>query len=157
MRHVPKRRMMLGIGNRDRRDDAAGCIVAQQLHGLLPHDVEIAEHDGEATSLLARLDGLSTAVIVDACRSGAAAGTVHRFDINGAPMPQARFGLSSHSFGLDAALELARALGQLPARCIVYAIEGADFDVGRGLSAAAAAAIASVTPRVVAEFTGHEV
>jgi hypothetical protein len=32
------------------------------------------------------------------------------------------------------AIELARALGQLPPRLIVYGVEGADFTAGEGLS-----------------------
>ena len=47
--------VVLGIGNPDRGDDAAGRIVAQRLRGLLPVDIEIIEHDGEGTSLLGQL------------------------------------------------------------------------------------------------------
>jgi len=144
--------MVLGLGNPDRGDDAAGRVVAQQLVHALPDDVAIIEHDGEATALLALFDGVSNAVIVDACQSGAAAGTVYRFDVNASPLPQARFGLSTHSFGLDAAIELARALGQLPPSCIVYAIEGANFDDGVGLSSEATTAVERVAPQIAAEF-----
>ncbi|MCF8706967.1 hydrogenase maturation protease [Rhizorhapis sp. SPR117] len=144
MSNAASRRIVLGIGNPDRGDDAVGRKVARLLRQMAPDDVEVAEHDGEATALLARLDGAAAAYLVDACQSGAPAGTVHRFDVSAAALPQSLFGLSTHGFGLAEAVELARALGQLPARCIVYAIEGECFDLGMPLSPATSAAVAKV-------------
>ena len=47
------------------------------------------------------------------------------------------FGASStHALGLADAVELARSLGRLPQRVVVYGIEGAAFEFGNGLSAA---------------------
>ena len=57
-----------------------------------------------------------------------------------------------HGFGLNEAIELARALGQLPPRCIVFAIEGEAFETGAGLSSAVAAAVREVTDRLSAEL-----
>ena len=87
--------VVLGIGNPDRGDDAAGRIVAQRLRGLLPVDIEIIEHDGEGTSLLGQLDGAATAFLVDASASGASPGTIRRFDVGAAPLPHLAFGLST--------------------------------------------------------------
>ena len=42
--------------------------------------------------------------------------------------------ISSHGFGLAHAVELARALGRLPSRLIVFAIQGETFDYGESLS-----------------------
>lgn len=145
-------RLLLGIGNPDRGDDAAGRVIARLLRPEVPAGVEVVEHDGEAASLLAHLEGRSLAVIVDACRSGQPAGAVQRFDVSGTPLRSARFGLSTHGFGLEAAIELARSLRQLPPRCIVYAVEGLRFDVGAGLSPAVAAAVHGVAPRIVADL-----
>jgi hydrogenase maturation protease len=152
MSDADRRRIVLGIGNPDRGDDAAGRRVAGLLRQMLPDDVEVAEHDGEATTLLARLDGAAAAYLVDACSSRAPAGTVHRFDASAAPLPQQVFGLSTHCFGLAEAIELARALGQLPAQCVVYAIEGECFDVGVPLSSSVSVAVAEVVGRLRAEI-----
>jgi hydrogenase maturation protease len=148
--------IVLGIGNRDRGDDAVGRVVAGQLRGRVPEHVEIVEHDGEATTLLAHLQGVSTAIMVDACRSGAAPGSVYRFDANQGPLREPRFGLSTHGFGLAAALELARTLDDLPCRCIVYAIEGQRFDAGSGLSAPVAAVVTGVARRILLELGAPE-
>jgi hydrogenase maturation protease len=149
------RRIVLGIGNPDRGDDAAGRRVAHLLRRMVPDDVEVAEHDGEATALLASFEGAAAAYLVDACASGAPTGTVHRFDIGAAPLPQSLFGLSTHGLGLAEAIELARALGQLPARCIVYAIEGESFELGSALSLPVSAAIAEVVQRLGSEVIGN--
>mgnify|MGYP002629327210 CR=1 FL=1 len=148
----PLRRIVVGIGNPERGDDAAGRVVARRLRGRLPEAIEIVELDGEATALLACIDGAAEAFLVDACSSGAPAGTVQRFDVAGTPLSRGTFGLSTHGFGLVEAVELARVLGQLPARCVVYAIEGAAFESGAGLSSAVAASVAEVADRLVAEF-----
>jgi len=156
MAHALPRRIVLGIGNPDRGDDAAGRKVARLLRWMLPDEVEVVEHDGEATDLVARIEGAAAAIIVDACASDACAGTVQRFDVRAAQLPQRAFGLTTHGFGLAEAIELARALGQLPPRCVVYAIEGASFDVGAPLSSPVAAAVAEVARQVCAEITGAE-
>ncbi len=150
------RRIVIGIGNPDRGDDAAGRAVVRLLRDAPPDDVELVEQSGEATALLACLEGASTAFLVDACSSGAPAGTVQRFDVGKKPLPQAVFGLSTHGFGLAEAVELARALGQLPAKCIVYAVEGSAFEVGDPLSPSVAAAAAAVAARLRSEVTNEE-
>ncbi len=146
------RQILLGIGNIDRGDDAAGRLVARSLQGNLPDDIEVVELDGEATALLARFEGAEAAFLVDACWSGAPAGTIRRLDVNATPLPQGLFGVSTHGFGLAEAVELARALGQLPPCCVVYAIEGASFEAGAPISQAVAAAVADVAARLRIEI-----
>jgi hydrogenase maturation protease len=147
-----RRRVVLGIGNLERGDDAAGRAVVALLRRTLPDDVEVVEHDGEATTLLASLAGAAEAFIVDACNSGASAGTTHRIDVANAPLPSSSFGLSTHGFGLGAAIELARVLGELPPRCVVYAIEGQCYAAGAPLSDAVGSAVVAVAAQLRAEL-----
>ena len=70
------------------------------------------------------------------------------------PLPQGAFGASTHGFGLHEAVELARALEQLPSRCVVFVIEGAGFEMGAPLSAPAAAAVIEVARRLRDELIG---
>lgn len=146
-------RLVIGIGNPDRGDDAAGRLVARRLRGRLAEDVAILELRGEATELLAALEGPTSVVLVDACVSGVPPGTVRRFDAGAGPLPAGAFGLSSHGLGPAEAIELARALGQLPPRCLVYAIEGASFEIGAPLSDRVAAALAAVADRIAADLS----
>ncbi len=148
-------RIVIGIGNPDRGDDAAGRAVARLLRGTLPEDIDLVEHDGETAGLLARLDGRAAAFLVDACVSGSPAGTVRRYDLAATLLPRAAFGVSSHGMGLAEAVELARTLGQLPPSCIVYAIEGETFALGAPLSPPVATAVADVAARLRVELAAQ--
>ncbi|MEQ9640567.1 MAG: hydrogenase maturation protease [Alphaproteobacteria bacterium] len=148
--------IVICIGNPDRGDDGLGPAVARQLRSRLAAGVEVIELDGEATALLAALDGAGSAYLVDACAGGAAPGTVHRFDAVDAALPEAMYDLSTHGLGLGAAIELARALGQLPPRCTVLAVEGRDFNIGAPLSPPVAAAVNDVCRRLQAEIAETE-
>ena len=133
--------LVIGIGHRDRGDDAAGRLVAEKLKSVAPAGVRVVETDGEAGKLLDLFAESDSVVIVDAGRSGAAPGTIHRLDAVTAPMPRPMFAMSSHAIGLVESIELARALGSLPARCLVIAIEAQGFDLGSGISPPVAGAI----------------
>ena len=151
MRGKAGRRIVMGVGNPARGDDAAGRIVARLLRDAPPEGVEIMEKDGEATALLAELDGAAAAYVIDACASGAAPGAVSRFDAAAGPLPSRTFALSSHGLGLSETIELARALRQLPPICVVYAIEG-GFETGAPLSPPVAAAVVTVAERLRVEI-----
>ncbi len=144
--------VVIGIGHPDRGDDAVGRLVAMRLRSRVPDAVTVLEEDGEATRLVDRLGGTTSAILVDASLSGAAVGTIHRFDAVKDPLPSGRLGMSTHGFGLATAIELARALGRLPERCVVYAIEARSFDLGAALSAEVAAAADDVVERVLTEI-----
>lgn len=147
------RRLVVGVGNADRGDDAVGQLVARLLRGRVPADVELLEHDGEATSLLERLATVDTAYLIDAAVSGAAPGAVRRFDCSQTPLPRDALSMSTHGFGPVEAIELARALGQLPACCIVYAIEAGSVDGGADISTEIARAAEAVATRIAAELS----
>ena len=108
------RAVVIGIGNPDRGDDGAGREAVRRLCGRVPPGVELRAMDGEPAALLDALWGAGAAWLVDACASGAPPGTVHRLDAAAGPLPREGFALSSHGLGLAEAVELARALGQLP-------------------------------------------
>ena len=136
------RLVVVGIGNAARGDDAAGLIAARRLDGL--------EHEGDPVGLLDAWRDAEVAVVIDAVRSGAPPGTVHRFDASRSPLPAAllRSSTSTHAVGLAEAIELGRALARLPPRLIVYGIEGERFDAGAGLTPAVAAAVGAVAAAV---------
>jgi len=146
------RRLVIGIGNPDRGDDGVGPAVARRLRARAPDGVELLETDGEASRLLELLAGADVAWLVDAAVSGAAAGTIRRLDPIAAPLPRSLFAVSSHGLGLAEAVELARALGSLPRRLVVYAIEGAGFAPGAPLTPAVAAAVIEAEERLLGEI-----
>ncbi len=148
---MSERRVVVAIGNPYRRDDAAGLAVVDRLRGRIPSGVELVSCEQEPSRLIDVCEGATTALVVDAVESGAAPGTLHRFDASHRPVPERLFRSSTHAFGVGEAIELARALGRLPARVIVYGIEGAAFGAGEGLSGPVAAAVEQVAAAVLAD------
>jgi hydrogenase maturation protease len=132
---------LIGVGNRWRGDDAAGLVVAARVRARLPRGIAVIEDRGEPLELIEACEGAQAAWLVDAVCSGAPPGTLHRFDAGERALPAGLFRVSTHRFGLADALELARALGRLPPRVVVYGIEGSRFAPGRPMSPAVAAAV----------------
>jgi hydrogenase maturation protease len=138
-----RRPVLVGVGNAARGDDAAGLLVARRLGGI--------ELEGDASALLELFDGVLEAIVIDAVRSGAPPGTIHRFDASEAPLPASvRSSSSTHAVRISEAIELARALGRLPARVVVYGIEGARFEAGALMTDSVVAAIDEVVADVSA-------
>ena len=127
--------VVIGLGNTMRHDDAAGIEVVRLL-GARARALRIAaiEQHGEPLALLELWEHAHAAVVIDAVRSGAAAGTIHRVEASARSLGPLAASASTHAVGLDTAIELARTLGRLPSRVVVFGLEGARFDLGRGLS-----------------------
>ena len=145
--------MVAGLGNEMRGDDAVGILVARELHAReAAHGIEVREQPGEPIALLDDWPGPEAVVLVDAMSSGAVPGTIARFDASAEPLAETlRCCASTHAVSLAGALELAAALGRLPSRVIVYAVEGREFTFGEELSAPVRAALPQVTELVLRE------
>ena len=151
--------LIVGIGHRYRTDDALGCMVAASLQELNLHGVQCVEHDGEPASLIECWQQAESVILVDAVSSGAAAGTIYKFDLVTNPLPEDFNLYSTHAFGVPQAVELARALGKLPQEISFIGVEGACFDAGEGLSPIVAAAkedvVAELAQRLVLKEKAH--
>jgi hydrogenase maturation protease len=104
------------------------------------------------TSVLDAMDGADAVWIVDACVSGAPAGTIRRLDAAAGPLPAGMARGSTHGLGVADAVELARTLGTLPARCIVWAVEAGTVEAGAPVTTAVAEAVETVARRIRAEI-----
>ena len=124
---------VIGVGNPWRGDDGAGLEVARRVGGL--------EHEGDCARLADLFAGLDDVAVVDAAAPSGTPGAVHRFDAGREPLPAAMLRSSTHAFGVAEAIELARVLGRFPRTLRVYAIEGADFTIGRSLTPAVERAV----------------
>ncbi len=145
-------RLVIGVGNADRGDDAAGLIAARHVGEAAPQGVRVVETKAEPHTLMDAWRGAPAVWLIDACALATKVGTVHRFDAHTAPLPESLGALSSHGVGLGTTIELARALGLMPPRLIVFAIEAKDFAPGGPVSAEIAEAA-----RRVAGWIGEEV
>jgi hydrogenase maturation protease len=146
------RRVVIGVGNAYRGDDAVGLAVAERVRGRVGDDVAVLECEQEPTRLLDAWSGAELAVVVDACAGDGSPGTVHRFDVSDGPLPARVFRSSTHAFGVGEAVELSRALHRLPRRVVVYGVEGADFDAGAAMSPAVESAVDRVAGAIVRDL-----
>ena len=145
---------LIGIGNRFRRDDAAGLEVARRLRLARPSGVVVIEQEGEPASLLEAWSTADEALVVDGVSSGAEPGTLHRFEVSDDPLPVELFRPSTHALGVAEAVELGRELDRLPKRLVVYGIEGEDFDAGEGLTPAVQHAVEELVAQLYNELEG---
>ncbi len=143
--------LVIGIGNLFRGDDAAGLLVARQLRESCDSICTIVEHNGDGTGLMETWKDAESVVVIDAVRSGAQPGTIHRFEPIVRPLPALAFRYSTHAFSLVEAIDLSKALHHLPKRLIIYGIEGLDYLAGTNLSPEVAAAIPNAVEQVLQE------
>jgi len=131
---------VIGIGQNLRGDDSAGlkavehwisqCPATARLPGI---QVELTELPG--LELINLLMDVENAIIIDAVRSGAPPGTIHRLSENElhsfAPGSN-----SAHGWGVAETLQLARQLfpDRLAHRIIIIGIEAGDIALGENLS-----------------------
>jgi len=144
--------LVIGIGNEYARDDAAGLLVVRRLKQLGRTDFAIREESGEGASLMEVWKQASRVIVIDAIRSGGQPGGLHRLDASVRPLPAESFRGSTHAFGLYEAVELARSLGQLPRRLLIFGIEGENFTAGTGISGAVELAIGGAVRAVLDEI-----
>ncbi len=132
---------MIGVGNATRGDDGVGVVAAHRMgaNGLV----------ATAPFQLVELwEGADDVVVVDAARSGAAPGTIHRFEVGSQPLPTGVLGGSTHAIGVAEVVEVARALDRLPSRLTVYGIEVGALSHGGPLSPEVEAAVCAVLAEV---------
>lgn len=147
-----RRRVVVGVGNAWQSDDGAGLAVAQRLRELVPEDVDVVELEGEPVTLVQAWEGADEAYVVDAVSSGAEPGTVHRVDATETPLPRELSNASTHLFGVGESVELARSLGRLPGRLVVYGIEAARISAGSELSPEVLRAVEATATRLLADL-----
>ncbi|MFG2549327.1 hydrogenase maturation protease [Streptomyces sp. NPDC048581] len=151
---------VIGVGNEFRRDDGVGWAVLARLRERaedrpLPPDTDLATCDGEPGRLIGLWEGAWLAVVVDAAHAHPGTpGRVHRLELD-AGLPAHPPTTSSHGLGLGEAVELARVLGRLPEHLVVYAVEGAESDMGSGLSPTVADAVEPLVAAIEDEIARH--
>jgi hydrogenase maturation protease len=144
--------LIIGCGNQYRRDDAVGLIVARRLKERAPEHVRVLEETSDGAALIESWKDADTVILIDAVHSGAEPGTFHRLDAHTQPIPTESFHCSTHAFSIAEAIELARALGQLPPRLVVYGVEGKTFEAGLELSPEVEKAVQRVVECVLGDL-----
>jgi hydrogenase maturation protease len=156
------RSLVIGIGNRDRGDDAAGPAVCDLLARCAagetvgdPIDVIVAE--GSIVDLSAHWAVSDHVTIVDASEPTGRPGKIVETDALACRL-RSPGTISTHSIDVGAAIELSRVLGRLPAELTVIGIEGQDFEFDAPMSDAVRRATELVASRIIQRATsptGH--
>jgi len=144
--------LVIGCGNLLRGDDAAGPEVARRLllRGL-PADTHCLDAGTAGIDVAFQMRGVPHVILVDACRSESAPGTIFELsgcDVEQSPSPS---GINLHAFRWDHALALGRFLlgDDYPAKVTVFLIEGGSFEPGEPLSPPVDRAIDGVCTRIL--------
>jgi hydrogenase maturation protease len=145
--------VVIGCGNLNRSDDAAGVRVVQQLRhdfgDSLPADVKLFDAGTGGMEVMFQARGASALVIIDACRSGSDAGAVFRLpgsEIDTAHRPS----YSLHDFRWDHAVHAGRRIfgADFPADLTVYLIEAGSLELGTELTASVSRGVTRVCEQV---------
>lgn len=155
---------VIGCGNANRQDDAAGLEVVRLLNARAEikarPDVRLldAGTDGMLIMFLAR--GCETLIIADSCRTGTEPGAV--FEIPGSELETRHEPtITLHDFRWDHALHMGRQIYRegFPSDVTVYLIEAGACEFGIGLSSevgkAAQVVADSIAARIAAQPLGH--
>ena len=148
------RPLVIGLGNDDRSDDGVGLDVARALQRRPWIAADVVEGPGDLTRLLDEFPRRSRMILIDAVRSGAPPGTVHRWSREAAVGLPAGTSISTHGLDVPALLRLAEGLGRTPSELTLFGIEAEDMTPGRNRSEPVRAAVRVVCDRIEAEIGG---
>lgn len=143
--------VVIGVGNPMRGDDGIGPAAIAHLERSDLAGSDLVVLDGEPARLIETWSDRHRVIVIDAARSGAAAGSIHRIEVGVDPLPTWAAGSSSHSAGIVEAVALGRALERLPPQLIVFGVEAGDVSLGDGLSDELKAVLPTLVERVLAE------
>lgn len=140
--------VVIGLGDRYRRDDGVGPVVAAEV-GRLGVPVQTGICDPMA--LVDAWTDATLAVVIDAAvASPPQPGRVRRLTAGELTLGRPP---TAHHADVAAALALGRALGRVPAELVVVTVELGDTGHGAGLSDPVAAAVPTAVSAVLAELT----
>jgi hydrogenase maturation protease len=145
--------LIVGAGNEYRSDDGVGPIVAKKLGQLLHDRVSVKRAIKDGSELVELCRNHKYVYLIDSVKSGVTPGKIFRFDANSEVLPREAFSCySTHAFNVAEAVEMARSLGCLPEKLIIYGVEGKCFDDGIVFSDEVKASIAEVIIRIKREI-----
>jgi hydrogenase maturation protease len=150
------RAVVIGVGNRYRRDDGIGPAVAAHIEELGLPGVYVTVCDGEPTGLLDIWADADLAVVIDAilCEPSTP-GRIWRTTVDG--LRGVTTATSSHALGIPDAVPLGRVLGRMPRELVVIAVEAQCLDLGAGLSEPVAASVPHAIEAVRSELASARI
>jgi hydrogenase maturation protease len=139
--------LVIGVGNRDRGDDAVGPVVCDLVEAAGIRGVDTLALEGSVLDLPMHWDPDDRVMVVDAAAPAGQPGRISDVDalVGRLVAPGT---VSTHTVDVGAAIELARAMGRMPAELSIVGIEGASFEFGDGLGPEVRDAAGRVVARI---------
>jgi len=139
---------IIGCGNLDRGDDAAGLLAARRLIAL---GIEAREQHGEVLSLIDEWNTETDVTLIDAVVTGAPPGQIFWWDANQLPANEVAFSCSTHGIGVAETIGLARVLHKLPRSLRICGIEARQFEQDAAPTPEVQAAVEAVAQQLLSE------
>jgi len=148
-----RKTLILAVGNPLREDDGISAVVLDELTLRIPPEAPVDLMDAGTAGLDCALfwDGYEKLILIDAADMGLEPGQWRRFALE--EMNLDENGLRSigavHAAGLNEALVLGRALGNLPPEVIIFGIQPETIRFGMGISSSLMDSLPSLCEAVV--------
>jgi hydrogenase maturation protease len=142
---------VIGIGSHH-GDDQAGWIVAQRLlrHKDLPAEVVLLR---DPAGVLEHVSGCDRLILIDACMSGDAPGTIKRLEWPDSRL-QSNWGTSTHGISACEAMQLLEQLHRRPRSVIFFGVEAESFSPAASSEETSILGLAELEAAVLAELAG---
>ncbi len=139
---------VLGIGSPFDADQVGWEVIKHlQTQEILkpyqPERLELSSHDRPGVRLLELMQNVNNVFIIDAVKSKATPGTLHRFQKEALLSLDSQY--SSHGIGVSESIQIGNALNCLPDNIQLYGIEIATPKIGFDYSEQFIAAIENLT------------
>lgn len=122
-----RRLVVVGVGHRDRGDDAIGPAIIDELRRRVGDGVSAVVCEGDLAVLPLFWEPDDDVVIVDANVSSGPSGELHEIDPDDVV---SSIGLSTHGLNVADAIQLARRLRCYPASLRIFGVSGREFGYG---------------------------
>jgi hydrogenase maturation protease len=154
--------VLIGCGNLLRGDDAAGPLAVRYLWERwgerVPPGVRVVDGGTAGMDVAFQMRGARRVILVDACLTGEAPGTLYRVPGDELEELPPSDGINLHAFRWDHALAFARWLlkDDYPTDITVWLVEAAQTDFGADLSPSVERAVRDLVARLADDLAGTD-
>ena len=130
----PQNIVILGIGNLLLSDEGVGVHVANKLMEMdLPEGVSVVEGGTDGFRLLNIITEADRLIVIDSVMTGAAPGSIYKFNIEEVKNCPSGFKTSVHQIGILEVINMSGLIGKTP-HTTVIGIEPQSLEMGMELS-----------------------
>lgn len=147
--------LVVGLGNPLMTDEGVGPLLVERLREKAGEatDCDFLDLGVAGLTVLHAMRGYERVIFIDCAFMDEAPGTLRRFTPDEAHSRKERFRMTLHGQDLMETLELARELGELPERVVLFGIQPQSVEPGQELSPALASSIDDYLETILQELS----